>query len=172
MIVAPLPGGIRGHFGPELRRFVLMQHHQGQVTVERLVTLLQAVGVSAPSAPRPGRAALPTAPPNRRAIGSAGWWMLPCAEQIVLARVGGSPKTQSTPGFCPGYHFLLENLPERLYGDSARNRDEALATEKPKVRSRVRVIFASARAIADVMTLWLMLIRARVRGRCAMESGS
>jgi hypothetical protein len=28
------------------RRFVLMQYHQGQVTVERLVTLLQAVGVS------------------------------------------------------------------------------------------------------------------------------
>jgi Transposase IS66 family len=45
-IVAPLPSGIRGHFGPELRRFVLMQYHQGQVTVERLVTLLQAVGVS------------------------------------------------------------------------------------------------------------------------------
>jgi len=45
-LVAPLPGGVRGHFGPELRRFVLMQHHQGQVTVERLVTLLQAVGIS------------------------------------------------------------------------------------------------------------------------------
>jgi hypothetical protein len=45
-IVAPLPSGIRGHFGPELRRFVLMQYHQGQVTVERLVTLLRAVGVS------------------------------------------------------------------------------------------------------------------------------
>ena len=44
--MAPLPDGIRGHFGPELRRFVLMQHHQGQVTVERLVTLLQAIGVS------------------------------------------------------------------------------------------------------------------------------
>jgi hypothetical protein len=29
-IVAPLPSGIRGHFGPELRRFVLMQYHQGQ----------------------------------------------------------------------------------------------------------------------------------------------
>ena len=28
-IVAPLPRGIRGHFGPELRRFVLMQYHQG-----------------------------------------------------------------------------------------------------------------------------------------------
>jgi hypothetical protein len=45
-IVAPLPSGIRGHFGPELRRVVLMQYHQGQVTVERLVTLLQAIGVS------------------------------------------------------------------------------------------------------------------------------
>ena len=45
-IMAPLPGGVRGHFGPELRRFVLMQYHQGQVTVERLVAQLQAVGVS------------------------------------------------------------------------------------------------------------------------------
>jgi len=45
-IVAPLPGGIRSHFGPELRRFVLMQYHQGQVTVERLVMQLQAIGVS------------------------------------------------------------------------------------------------------------------------------
>jgi hypothetical protein len=44
--VAPLPGGIRGHFGPELRRYVLMQYHQGQVTVERLVVQLQAIGVS------------------------------------------------------------------------------------------------------------------------------
>jgi AraC-like DNA-binding protein len=45
-IVAPLPTGIRGHYGPELRRFVLMQYHQGQVTVQRLVTQLQAIGVS------------------------------------------------------------------------------------------------------------------------------
>jgi hypothetical protein len=45
-IVAPLPGGVSGHFGPELRRFVLMQYHQGQVTVERLVAQLQAIGVS------------------------------------------------------------------------------------------------------------------------------
>ena len=44
-IIAPLPAGIRGHFGPRLRRFVLMQYHQGQVTVERLVTLLQAIGI-------------------------------------------------------------------------------------------------------------------------------
>ena len=31
LIVAPPPGGVDGHFGPELRRFVLAQYHQGQV---------------------------------------------------------------------------------------------------------------------------------------------
>lgn len=44
-VVAPLPEGIDGHFGPELRRFVLAQYHQGQVTVARLVTLLEAIGI-------------------------------------------------------------------------------------------------------------------------------
>ena len=28
-LVAPLPAGTKGHFGPDLRRFVLMQYHQG-----------------------------------------------------------------------------------------------------------------------------------------------
>jgi len=32
-ITAPLPAGIQWHFGPQLRRFVLMQYHQGQATV-------------------------------------------------------------------------------------------------------------------------------------------
>jgi Transposase IS66 family len=45
-ILAPLPAGIDGHFGPELRRFVLMQYHQGQSTLPRLVALLQSLGVS------------------------------------------------------------------------------------------------------------------------------
>jgi hypothetical protein len=44
-MMAPLPEGIDGHFGPELRRFVLAQHHQGQVTVPRLVTLLRGIGI-------------------------------------------------------------------------------------------------------------------------------
>src|SRR6266700_7090475 len=44
-IMAPLPDGIDGHFGPELRRFVLAQYHQGQVTVPRLVALLEAIGI-------------------------------------------------------------------------------------------------------------------------------
>ena len=44
-VVAPLPDGIDGHFGPELRRFVLAQYHQGQVTVPRLVAMLDAIGI-------------------------------------------------------------------------------------------------------------------------------
>ena len=45
-VLAPLPPGVAGHFGPELRRFVLAQHHHGQVTVERLTTQLRAFGLS------------------------------------------------------------------------------------------------------------------------------
>ena len=44
-ITAPLPAGISSHFGPELRRFVLAQYHQGQVTVARLVAQLRAIGI-------------------------------------------------------------------------------------------------------------------------------
>jgi len=44
-VVAPLPAGISGHFGPQLRRFVLAQYHQGQVTVPRLVSQLGAIGI-------------------------------------------------------------------------------------------------------------------------------
>ena len=45
-IIAPLPDGTRGHFGPDLRCFVLMQHHQGQTTLPRLAMLLQSVCVA------------------------------------------------------------------------------------------------------------------------------
>jgi hypothetical protein len=44
-LIAPLPPEIDGHFGPALRRFVLMQYHQGQVTMPRLLTLLRAIGI-------------------------------------------------------------------------------------------------------------------------------
>jgi Transposase IS66 family len=46
IMVAPLPDGIDGHFGPELRRLVLSLYHQGQSTVERIVAMLRDVGVS------------------------------------------------------------------------------------------------------------------------------
>ena len=45
-ILAPLPEGIDGHFGPELRRFVLMQYHQGQSTMPRLLALLRSMGIA------------------------------------------------------------------------------------------------------------------------------
>ena len=44
-VTAPLPAGVDGHFGPELRRFVLAQYHQGQVTAARLVTLWRWFGI-------------------------------------------------------------------------------------------------------------------------------
>ena len=44
-VLAPLPAGIVGGFGPELRRFVLVLHAQGQVTTERLTALLNGIGV-------------------------------------------------------------------------------------------------------------------------------
>lgn len=44
-VLAPLPAGIDGHFGPEIKRFILAQYHQGQTTVPRLVELLTMLGV-------------------------------------------------------------------------------------------------------------------------------
>ena len=45
-VLAPLPTGIAGHFGAELRRFVLMQYHQCQSTLPRLLVLLRSMGVA------------------------------------------------------------------------------------------------------------------------------
>jgi len=45
-LTAPLPDGTHGHFGPNLRRFVLMQYHQAQSTLPRLVALLQSFGLA------------------------------------------------------------------------------------------------------------------------------
>jgi len=44
-VLAALPAGIVGGFGPELRRFVLALHAQGQVTTERLTALLDGIGM-------------------------------------------------------------------------------------------------------------------------------
>jgi hypothetical protein len=47
-IVAPLPPEVSGHFGPGIVRYVLMQHVQGQVTVERLRAQLRGLGLEGP----------------------------------------------------------------------------------------------------------------------------
>ena len=44
-VLAPLPAGLVGGFGPGLRRFLLVAHAQGQVTTERLVALLGGMGI-------------------------------------------------------------------------------------------------------------------------------
>jgi hypothetical protein len=45
-IIAPLPEGIDDHVGPELKRFILAQYHQGQTTIPRLATLLEMIGLA------------------------------------------------------------------------------------------------------------------------------
>lgn len=45
-VTAPMPADVVGHFGPELRRVVLFQYHQGQVTAPRLVAPLTSLGIA------------------------------------------------------------------------------------------------------------------------------
>ena len=44
-VTAALPPEVTGHFGPALRRFLLAQYHQGQVTVARLLDQVRAIGI-------------------------------------------------------------------------------------------------------------------------------
>lgn len=44
-IIAPLPDGLLGGFGASLRRFCLALHAQGQVTTERLTSILNGIGM-------------------------------------------------------------------------------------------------------------------------------
>jgi hypothetical protein len=44
-LVAALPKSVSSHFGPELKRFVLSQYHQGQVTIPRLTAQLTGLGI-------------------------------------------------------------------------------------------------------------------------------
>jgi hypothetical protein len=45
-VTADLPAGVMGGCGPHLHRLVLMLHCQGQMTCERIVTLLTATGLA------------------------------------------------------------------------------------------------------------------------------
>ncbi|MCW6511302.1 hypothetical protein [Lichenifustis flavocetrariae] len=44
-VTAALPHAVTGHFGRALRRFVLAQHHQGQVTAARLLDQVRSIGI-------------------------------------------------------------------------------------------------------------------------------
>jgi hypothetical protein len=45
-VLAALPKGVSGHFGANLKRFVLSQYHQGQVTIPRLAAQLTDLGIA------------------------------------------------------------------------------------------------------------------------------
>jgi Transposase IS66 family len=44
-VVAALPKEAASHFGPALKRFILSQYHQGQVTIPRLAAQLNGLGI-------------------------------------------------------------------------------------------------------------------------------
>jgi len=44
-VVTALPKDVGSHFGPNLKRFILSQYHQGQVTIPRLAAQLTGLGV-------------------------------------------------------------------------------------------------------------------------------
>ncbi len=46
ILIAPLPDGIKGGFGPGLRCYVLAHYHQGQMTIPRLCDLLNDIGLA------------------------------------------------------------------------------------------------------------------------------
>jgi hypothetical protein len=45
-IIAALAEATKGRFGPDLRRFVLMQYHQSQTTLPCLTARLSSVGLA------------------------------------------------------------------------------------------------------------------------------
>ena len=44
-VVTALPKDVSSHFGPNLKRFILSQYHQGQVTIPRLAAQLTGLGI-------------------------------------------------------------------------------------------------------------------------------
>ena len=74
-VVAALPAGTVGHFGPELRRFVLAQYHPGQVTVtadRRAIARPRDGDLQAPSRASSHRPARRTSWPRRPVCLRAG----------------------------------------------------------------------------------------------------
>ena len=111
IVLAGLPAGVVGHFGPELRRFVLAQHHQGQVTVPRLVAQLRGIGVAISKrqvmrlliAGQDGfldenRDVL------RAGLGTAAWPLWMTLVHAMLARTASARRSAMTisPGWPPG----------------------------------------------------------------------
>ena len=45
-VLAALPKNVSRHFGPNLKRFILSQYHQGQVTIPRLTAQLTGLGIA------------------------------------------------------------------------------------------------------------------------------
>ena len=114
-IIAPLPDGTQGHFGPNLRRFALMQYHQGQSTLPRLTALLQSVGLSISereAVPRRHRhRAGPRLCPDHRRLEAAG-------RAAALGEAAGSGQGSVAPRPCGD----RAELPSARRRDAGRRR--------------------------------------------------
>src|SRR3954447_22934524 len=86
-ILAPMPAEVAGHFGPDLRRFVLLQY-QGQVTMPRLVGQLRAIGIVI-SKRQVGSTRTP-APSSRTPCCGPGWKRRPGSASMTPAPATGT----------------------------------------------------------------------------------
>ena len=84
-ILAPLPSGVGDHFGPEVKRFILAQYHQGQTTVPRLVQFLESLGFAISK-----RQVVRILTDNKDAFVSE-------AQDVLRAGLGGSRSTTPAP---------------------------------------------------------------------------
>src|SRR3954451_22171506 len=87
-ILAPMPAGVAGPFGPDLRRFVLLQYHQGPVPTPRLVGQLRAQGIVI-SKRQVGSTRTP-APSSRRPCCGPGWKRRPGSASMTPAPATGT----------------------------------------------------------------------------------
>ncbi|MFH1345935.1 MAG: hypothetical protein ABIL01_32730 [Pseudomonadota bacterium] len=87
-IVAPLPPGVDGHFGPQLRRFVLAHYHQGKVTMP----LAPGTRPGTASAPTSATTASPGSAPLARRAGSTSSTC--CAP--AMATMSSTPRRSPT----------------------------------------------------------------------------
>ena len=140
MMTAPLPAGISGHFGPELRRFVLAQYHQGQMTVPRLLAQLRAFGIviSKRQLVR-HRPRLPADhSTSRRGIGRASAGVCPTDRRDPEYQCGRDPSAATLKSRRMGRAFSVRNCqPERFLGQG-KNRRTALSIEPGPSRFATR----------------------------------
>lgn len=143
-VVAPLPAGTAGHFGPELRRFVLAQYHQGQVTVPRLVEQLRGFGLAISSSIG--------APQRRRGMSWCRFWIVSAPPRSAATKRG---RTRSDTGKAEVAVAILMRRTPRIsalifYADLTAYCRDPTAARKAALRVRFDRTCRSRTAFANL----------------------